>query len=151
MASQSSSVTSSISRNNLMLYNRGNKLTQSGEEISKGFINSKYILWIGIIIMFIAFVIEYIILKITNTGLRQKVNFYLHINNFSLIFNRLFCSILSLSCIAVSPDSSKCINHIDSYSFKAFNNTMSNTTDNLSKNITDNNELAVFFWNVYRF
>ena len=122
MASQSSSVTSSISRNNLMLYNRGNKLSQSGEEFSKGFLNSKYILWIGILILFIAFIIEYILLKITNSGLKKKVNFYLHINYFSLIFNRLFCSILSLSCIGVSPDSNKCVNNIDSYSVKTIIN-----------------------------
>ena len=142
MASQSSSVTSSISRNNLMLYNRGNKLSQSGEEFSKGFLNSKYILWIGILILFIAFIIEYILLKTTNSGLKKKVNFYLHINYFSLIFNRLFCSILSLSCIGVSPDSNECVNHIDSYSVKTIIDSLVNTTN--SQNDTDiNNGLTV--------
>ena len=143
MASQSSSVTSSISRNNLMLYNRGNKLAQSGEEISKGFLNSKYILWIGIFILFIAFIIEYILLKMTNTSLQKKVNFYLHINNFSLIFNRLFCSILSLSCIGISPDSDKCVNYIDSYSLKAINDSLINGTN--SQNNDYVNEFAVIF------
>ena len=143
MASQSSSVTSSISRNNLMLYNRGNKLAQSGEEISKGFLNSKYILWIGIFILFIAFIIEYILLKMTNTSLQKKVKFYLHINNFSLIFNRLFCSILSLSCIGISPDSDKCVNYIDSYSLKAINDSLINGTN--SQNNDYVNEFAVIF------
>ena len=115
VASQTSSVTSSISKNNLMLYNRGNKQSQNGEDISKGFLNSKYILWIGILILLIAFIIEYIILKLNNSSLRQKVNFYLHLSEFSLIFNRLFCSILSLSCIGISSDSTECKNHIGDY------------------------------------
>jgi hypothetical protein len=139
MASQSSSVTSSISRNNYMLYNRGNKQVQSGEEISKGFLNSKYILWIAILIMLIAFVIEYIILKITNSGLRQKVEFYSHMTDFSLIFNRLFCSILSLSCVAKSPDSTECINHIDYYSEMAIKNSVINTTNSTY----DNNSVSL--------
>jgi hypothetical protein len=134
MASQSSSVTSSLSRNNYMLYNRGNKQSQSGEEISKGFLNSKYILWIAILIMLIAFVIEYIILKITNSGLKQKIIFYSHMTDFSLIFNRLFCSILSLSCVAKSPDSSECINQIDYYSELAAKNSIINTTNSTNDN-----------------
>jgi hypothetical protein len=122
-----------------MLYNRGNKQVQSGEEISKGFLNSKYILWIAILIMLIAFVIEYIILKITNSGLRQKVEFYSHMTDFSLIFNRLFCSILSLSCVAKSPDSTECINHIDYYSEMAIKNSVINTTNSTY----DNNSVSL--------
>ena len=116
VASQSSSVASSISKNNLMLNNRGNKQSQDGEDISKGLINSKYLLWIGIFIMLIAFVIEYIILKLYNSNLGNKVNFYLHITQYSLIFNRLFISILALSCMGISPNSTECRNHIDYFS-----------------------------------
>ena len=66
----------------------------------------------------------------------------MHINYFSLIFNRLFCSILSLSCIGVSPDSNKCVNHIDSYSVKTIIDSLVNTTN--SQNDTDiNNGLTV--------
>jgi hypothetical protein len=71
------------------------------------------------------------------------VNFYLHINNFSLIFNRLFCSILSLSCIGISPDSDKCVNYIDSYSLKAINDSLINGTN--SQNNDYVNEFAVIF------
>ena len=119
VASQSSSVASSISKNNLMLNNRGNKQSQDGEDVSKGIINSKYLLWIGIFIMLIAFIIEYIILKLYNSNLRFKINFYLHITRYSLIFNRIFISILSLSCVAKSPNTTECVNHIDYFSKNA--------------------------------
>ena len=137
VASQSSSVTSSISRNNLLLYNRGNKQSQNGEDISKGFLNTKYILWISIFILTFAFIIEYILLKMNNSKLSQQVNFYLHLSDFSLIFNRLFCSILSLSCIGVSPNEYKCINHIDDFTSNLIRTLMDNIEDLRKLNISE--------------
>ena len=128
VASQSSSVTSSVSRNNLMLYNRGNKQSQNGEDISKGFLNSKYILWIGIFIMLIAIVIEFAILKMSNLNLLQKISFYLNLSDFALYFNRLFCSILSLSCLGNSPDTQQCHNHIEHFTKLVMNITVDNST-----------------------
>ena len=137
VASQSSSVTSSISRNNLMLYNRGNKQSQNGDDISKGFLNTKYILWIGILILFLAFIIEYILLKTYNSNLSQKVNFYLHFSDFSLLFNRLFCSIISLTCIGVSPNSLECKNHIYHYTRDIVQNLISNISEFQVLNISE--------------
>ena len=128
VASQSSSVTSSVSRNNLMLYNRGNKQSQNGEDISKGFLNSKYILWIGIFIMLIAIVIEFVILKMSILNLLQKISFYLNLSDFSLYFNRLFCSILSLSCLGNSPDSQHCHNHIEHFTKEVMDITIGDST-----------------------
>jgi hypothetical protein len=48
VASQSSSVTSSFSKNNLMLNNRGNKRVKDGDDITKNFKALKYVLWVFI-------------------------------------------------------------------------------------------------------
>ena len=137
VASQSSSVTSSISRNNLMLYNRGNKQSQNGDDISKGFLSTKYIIWVSIFILTLAFIIEYALLKLDNSDLSQKVNFYLDLSDFSLIFNRLFCSILSLSCIGNSPDSDECVNHIDNFTLNIIKSKMNNSNEYQNLDITE--------------
>lgn len=82
LASQSSSTTSSNSKKNLMLYNRGNKQSQNEEDISNGLLSLKYTLYIGIIILPIIFIIEYVNLKLSNSDLSKIVNFFLELTNF---------------------------------------------------------------------
>ena len=126
VASQSSSVSSTLSRNNFMMNNRGNKQSQNEDDISKSFKNSKYILWVSIFILFAAFIIEYIILKLYNSNLYQKVNFYLNLLDYYKIFNRLYCSILSLSCIGKSPDTTECTRFLGDYVYNKIEENFNN-------------------------
>ena len=84
-----------------------------------------------------AFIIEYALLKLDNSDLSQKVNFYLDLSDFSLIFNRLFCSILSLSCIGNSPDSDECVNHIDNFTLNIIKSKMNNSNEYQNLDITE--------------
>ena len=138
VASQSSSVTSSISRNNFMLYNRGNKQGKSSDDITKNFKAFKYILWITILITLIALVIEYIILKLYHSNLAKEVCFYLNLSEYYKIYSRMFCSILSLSCIGVNPETEKCENKILKYS-----NYQMIINNGAKSNITEDNEEAI--------
>ena len=114
-ASQSSSVTSSISKNNLMLSNIKKSQVQNGENITKNFKIIKYILWIFIFSLIIILVIEYLILKLYHTNLSQEIHFYLNISKYYLYYSRIFCSILSLSCVGFFPGFPDCANTIQEY------------------------------------
>ena len=86
-----------------MLNNRGNKQVQDGEDITKNFKSLKYILWIFIFSLIIMLLLEYFVLKLFHKGLSKDVNFYLSLTKYYIIYCRVFCPILSLSCIANSP------------------------------------------------
>ena len=116
VASQSSSVTSSISKNNLTLFNRGNKQTQNDEDITKNFKTIKYFLWFFILSIFFVLIIEYIILNLYHSGLSNEVEFYLSLTRYYIMYSRIFCSIISLSCVGLSPNTSECFNGIKKYS-----------------------------------
>ena len=116
VASQSSLATSSVSKKSNLLYNRDNKQTQNGKDISRRLLLSKYLLWISICLLLIAFIIEYAILKVTNSNLITKVDLFLELSDFFLIYNRLFCSIVSLSCLGISPDTQECYSSVHNYS-----------------------------------
>ena len=138
VASQSSYATSSVSKKNFLLYNRDNKQTQNDGDISRRLLLSKYLLWISIYVLFIAFIIEYAILKVINSNLKTKVNFFLELSNFFLIYNRLFCSIVSNSCLGISPDSQECYSVINNYSRVVKETTAEqNSLDLSGKNIDD--------------
>ena len=94
-----------------------------------------------------AFIIEYILLKTYNSNLSQKVNFYLHFSDFSLLFNRLFCSIISLTCIGVSPNSLECKNHIYHYTRDIVQNLISNISEFQVLNISE--DIIVEHLNLY--
>ena len=134
LASQSSSTASSNSKKNLMLYNRENKQSQNEEDISNGLLCLKYALYIGIIILPIIFIIEYVSLKLSNSNLSKIVNFYLELTNFFLIYNRLFCSITSLSCLGVSPYSKECHNGIHNYSIYLMESAANESNLGIDKN-----------------
>ena len=133
VASQSSSVTSSISKNNLMMNNRGNKRVESGEDITKNFKVLRYILWIFIFLLIIILVIEYLVLKLYLSNLTKELIFCLSLSKYYIVYCRIFCSILSLSCIGLSSENSTCVNGIKEYSefqMKSYNiSTYENTTE----------------------
>ena len=114
VASQSSSVTSSISKNNLMLHNIRNKQVQNGEDITKNFKIIKFVLWIFVFSLIIILLLEYLILKLYHSNLSKDVHFYLNLTKYYLYYSRIFCSILSLSCIGF-PEMSFCSNTIEEY------------------------------------
>ena len=115
VASQSSSLTSSISRSNLTLLNRGNKQTQNDEDITKNFKTIKYFLWFFILLILFIFIIEYILLNLYHSSLVKEVEFYLSLSKYYIIYSRIFCAIISLSCIGISPEGSECFNGIRVY------------------------------------
>ena len=136
VASQSSSVTSSISRNNLMLNNRGNKQVKDGEDITKNFKTLKYILWIFIFSLAIILFLEYLVLKLFHSNLSKDVNFYLSLSQYYIIYCRIFCSTLSLSCIGKSPDSTDCL-----YGIREFSESLMNDYNNSNyENATESDE-----------
>jgi hypothetical protein len=115
VASQSSSVTSSTSKNNLMLYKMGNRQVKNREDITKNFKLIKYVLWIFIFSLIFILFFEYLILKLYHSNLSQETHFYLNISDYHLFYSRIFCSIISLSCIGFIPGFDICSNTIYEY------------------------------------
>ena len=130
IASQSSTAASSVSRNNLILYNRGNKTVENGDDMTKHFKTIKYILRMFILSMIILLIIEYLILKLYHSNLTEETNLYISLTKYYLFYSRIFCSILSLSCVAYFPDSQKCVNSIKAYSEYYFSNYNISDIDN---------------------
>ena len=116
VASLSSSVASSVSRNNLLLYNKGNKRISNGEDITKNFKTSKFILFIIILLFLITLIIEYILLKLYSSNIEKEVSFYLGLSKYYLIYSRFFCSIISLSCVGIYSNDTNCKNAINEFS-----------------------------------
>ena len=113
LASQASSTTSSLSKNNFINYNRGNKQTKSDEDINKDFKLAKYILLISILIFLITIILEYFCLRIKHIELTKKNNFLLALKDYTNTFHSVFFSILSLSCIGNYSESGSCLQYID--------------------------------------
>ncbi len=114
IASQASSVNSSISRNNLMSYNRGNKQIKKNEHITKDFKVIRISLVIWTILVIIQIVLQYFILTGYYQQFYNKIDFYFLFRDYLIDFNNLFFSILSLSCTAKYTSSSYCINYMHS-------------------------------------
>ena len=113
IASQSSSITSTSSKNNLISYNRGNKRNHSKEKTIKEFKISKYILFISIFVLSFVMFMEYIYMINLQKKLSTKNEFYLLLKDYKTNFNILFYSILSLTCIGYSPLTSSCLHILD--------------------------------------
>ena len=147
VASQSSSVTSSISRNNLMLNNRGNKQVKDEEDITKNFRTLKHILWIFIFSLAIMLFLEYLVLKLFHSNISKDVNFYLSLSKYFIIYCRIFCSTLSLSCIGTSPDSRDCLYGIREFSELIMNVYNNSNYENATKSDEGLNILSLLFVN----
>ena len=145
VASQSSSVTSSMSKNNLMSYNRGNKQIKAGEDITKNFRTLKYILWIFIIYLLIMLILEFLLLQLYHSNLSKEITFYLSLLKFYITYSRIFCSILSLSCVGISPESTECTNGIKEYS--EYQMKISNITE--LENMEINEEYFIILFSLF--
>ena len=115
VASQTSSVASSITKNNLMSYNIRNRQIHNEEDFTKNFKIIKYVLWIFSFSFIIILLIEFIILKLYHSNLSKEIHFYLNLSKYYLYYSRIFCSVISLSCIGFFPGFPICANTIEEY------------------------------------
>ena len=125
IASQASSSTTSISRNNLITNYRANKKIQNKENFTKKLTYTKFILLFSKIIFLFFIIFEIIFLILIQKDLVSKNFIYLLFKDYSHNFNILFFSILSLICIADSIDSNKCtnlMNEVTELSYNSINN-----------------------------
>ena len=90
IASQASSTTSSLSKNNFISYNRGNKQSQKEEDITREFKIIKYILILSIFFFCICLIIEYIYLVSLHKNLSLKYDFYLLLREYYSIYQKIF-------------------------------------------------------------
>jgi len=112
IASQVSSVNSSISRNNLMSYNRGNKQIKKNENITKDFKIVRLSLVIWTILTIAMIIAQYLILTNYYQKFFNKMEFYFLFKDYLFDFFNLFFSTLSLSCTAISTKINYCINYM---------------------------------------
>jgi len=113
LASQASSTTSSIFRNNLVSLNRGTKKNKNSDDIRKEFKISKYILFAFLFILLISIILEYIFIIKIQKEFAKKNELYLFLEDYKINFYMLFCSILSLTCIGNTTDSYYCIKFVE--------------------------------------
>ena len=110
IASQASSAATSISKNNLISYYRGNKKSQNDINFSKKINLPKYILLFAMAIFFILVIFEGIYSTFLQKELKVQNDFYIILKEYYNNFDILFFSVLSFICIAYSADSYKCEN-----------------------------------------
>ena len=112
LASQASSVSSSISKNNLMSYNRGNKQIKKNENITKDFkiIRLSLVIWTVLVIILV--VLQYLMLNNYYQRFYNKIDFYFLFRDYLVDFHNLFFSILSLSCTGYSTKFDHCTNYM---------------------------------------
>jgi len=113
MASQASSTTSSISRNNLISYNRGNKQTQNDNEVPKIFTIFQMMLFLSLIIFFIFLIFQTIYNFRIHKELYKKNDFFLLLREYKFNYDKLFFSVLSLVCLAYNPNTKYCTHYMD--------------------------------------
>ena len=113
LASQASSTASSISRNNLVSLNRGNKKNRNDDDITKEFKMSKYILFVSLFLLLISIIVEYYYMNKIHKELVTKNELYLFLQDYKINFYTLFCSIMSITCLGNTTNSDKCINFIE--------------------------------------
>jgi len=130
MASQASSITSSISKNNLISNNKGNK-QKNDDYIKTEFKVIKYIFFIFAFSILISLIIQNFVLTDLHKNLSNKVDLYFSFKDYITTYNDLFFSILSLSCLADSSKSTSCINYMKKLNDLLANNKSINETTNL--------------------
>ena len=130
IASQASSTTSSISRNNLISYNRGNKQTQNDNEVPKIFSIFQMILFLSLGIFFIFLVFQTIYNNRIHKDLFKKNDFYILLREYKSNYDKLFFSILSLVCLAYNTDSKNCTQYMDELEKLAEHNYYGNNLTN---------------------
>ena len=112
LASQTSSKSSSMSTKNLISYNRGNKKSHNNKNISKELNILKYILYLSFLIFFLFLIFETVYLKKLYNKMKMYNDFYIVFQEFCGTYYTLFFSVLTLGCIANSPESKNCTQYM---------------------------------------
>ena len=136
IASQASSTTSSLSKNNFISYNRGNKQSQKDGDITKEFKIIRYILIFSIFFFFICIILEDLFLTRLHNNIYLKNDFYLNLKEYDDIFQKIVFSILSLTCIGDNPYSSNCEQYMGII--------VKNKMDDYIENLNDSNHTSDF-------
>ena len=113
IASQASSTTSSISRNNIISYNRGNKLAQNDNEMPKEFNIFQFILYLSLFIFFIFLIFQTLYNTKIHKDLDKKNDFYLTLRVYRINSEKLFFSILSIVCLANNYNTYDCTHYMN--------------------------------------
>jgi len=113
IASQASSITSSVSRNNIMSYNRGNKFTKNDNEMPKEFYFFKLILFLSFFIFFVFLIFQAVYNIKNQKDLYKKNDFYLALREYRANSKKLFFSILSIVCLANNYNTYNCTHNIN--------------------------------------
>ena len=122
-SSQTSS-TESIITKNALIYNKSNKNIKNNDQITNQFKYIGYTLIYSFIGLFAFIIIQFIVLNYYRNDFHQIIRFYFIFKDYSIIYNHLFFSIISLVCTANSPNSFDCRNNI-----KIVSNILANNTD----------------------
>ena len=112
IASQASSTTSSISRNNIISYNRGNKLSQNENKMPKEFNIFQFILFFSLFIFFAFLIFQALYNTKYQKNLYKKNDFYLSLREYRVNSEKLFFSILSIVCLANNYNTSNCTHYM---------------------------------------
>ena len=140
IASQASSATTSITKNNLISFYRGNKKIKNDINFSKKINLPKYFLLFSLTIFFILAFFQTFYLSLLENTLKEQNNFYIILKDYQNNFDILFFSVLSFLCIADSIYSNKCVNLMNEVTKLAFlyiNNNGLNIKSNDFINFTD--------------
>ena len=113
IASQASSTTSSVSRNNIISYSRGNKLSQNENEMPKEFNIFQFILFLSLFIFFAFLIFQTLYNAKCQKILYKKNDFYLKLREYRINSEKLFFSILSIVCLANNYDTYNCTHYMD--------------------------------------
>ena len=150
--SQASSTNSNVSKNNPTFYNKGNMKTENNENVTKKLKIIKYILFFSIFSFLIFIAIGYTYLNAYQKKIEELVNFYLYYEDFYSIFQTLFFSVLSLSCIANSTESSSCKQYLGEYTDYIIEDYFKNliNIDNLNKTFLKSNFIDFIKYSFYQ-
>jgi len=113
IASQASSTTSSISRNNIISYNRGNKISQNDNEMPKEFNIFQFILFFSLFIFFAFLIFQVLYNTKSKKDFEKKNDFYLTFREYRINSEKLFFSILSLVCLANNYNTYNCTHYMN--------------------------------------
>ena len=133
LASQTSSRTRSMSSNNLVFYNRGNKKTQNNNNITKEINIIKYILFFSFFLFLVIIICEDLLLKTNFRNLEKDSNLYLVFQSFYYTYYSVFFSVLSLGCVANSTKSLACRQYMGEV--------INLVIDNCFKKLIENNDM----------
>ena len=113
IASQASSTTSSISKNNIISYSRGNKLAQNDNEMPKEFNIFQFILFLSFFLFITFLIFQTLYNTKCQNNLYNKNDFYLSLREYRINSEKLFFSILSIVCLANNYNTYNCTHYMN--------------------------------------